>query len=172
MTLRGLDPSAFNAAGLPGAGPSRTPLTHHPQPRYTHYMAHDFLIFDFGSDEETAQQARRKVENWIQGFRLGKKMILKYEREDAETEAPDEGETSSEKSSARKKKTSGKSNDEPAGNVRVLIRLDFSDHEKLSHQRWLDRIPTEEPFKAKKVKIVRQSDPQFGETAELFDNLS
>ena len=135
-------------------------------------MAHDFLIFDFGSDEETAQQARRKVENWIQGFRLGKKMILKYEREDAETEEPAEGENSSGKSSAPKKKASGKSKDESAGNVRVLIRLDFSDHEKLSHQRWLDRIPTEEPFKAKKAKIVRQSDPQFGETAELFDNLS
>jgi hypothetical protein len=135
-------------------------------------MAHDFLIFDFGSDEETAQQARRKVENWIQGFRLGKKMILKYEREDAETEEPDQGENSSGKSAARHKKTSGKSNEEAAGNVRVLIRLDFSDHEKLSHQRWLDRIPTEEPFKAKKAKIVRQNDPQFGETAELFDSLT
>jgi hypothetical protein len=134
-------------------------------------MAHDFLIFDFGSDEETAQQARRKVENWIQGFRLGKKMILKYEREDAETEETDEPENSSGKSSSRKKKASGKSEDESAGNVRVLIRLDFSDHEKLSHQRWLDRIPTEEPFKSKEAKIVRQHDPKFGETAELFDNL-
>lgn len=134
-------------------------------------MAHDFLIFDFGNDEETAQQARRKVENWIQGFRLGKKMILKYEREDAETEEADETENSSGKS-ARKKKASGKSEDESAGNVRVLIRLDFSDHEKLSHQRWLDRIPAEEPFKSKEAKIVRQNDPKFGETAELFDNLA
>jgi hypothetical protein len=143
-------------------------LTHHPQPRYTHYMAHDFLVFDFGNDEETAQQARRKVENWIQGFRLGKKMILKYEREDAETDETEEAETSS----ARKKKASGKSEDKSAGNVRVLIRLDFSDHEKLSHQRWLDRIPAEEPFKSKEAKIVRQNDPKFGETAELFDNLA
>ena len=135
-------------------------------------MAHDFLIFDFGSDEETAQQARRKVENWIQGFRLGKKMILKYEREDAETEETDAPENSSGKSSSRKKKASGKPEDESSGNVRVLIRLDFSDHEKLSHQRWLDRIPTEEPFKSKEAKIVRQHDPKFGETAELFDNLS
>ena len=134
-------------------------------------MAHDFLIFDFGNDEETAQQARRKVENWIQGFRLGKKMILKYERENAETEEADAAENSSGKS-ARKKKASGKPEDEPAGNVRVLIRLDFSDHEKLSHQRWLDRIPAEEPFKSKEAKIVRQHDPKFGETAELFDNLS
>src|ERR1700679_2909235 len=127
-------------------------------------MAHDFLIFDFGNDEETAQQARRKVENWIQGFRLGKKMILKYEREDTDTEEADESGTSSGKS-PRRKKASGKSEDEPAGNVRVLIRLDFSDHEKLSHQRWLDRIPTEEPFKSKEAKIVRQHDPKFIETA-------
>ena len=135
-------------------------------------MAHDFLIFDFGSDEETAQQARRKVENWIQGFRLGKKMILKYEREDAADEAVEADEDSAEKSSTHKKKAASKSGEESAANVRVLIRLDFSDHEKLSHQRWLDRIPTEEPFKAKKAKIVRQNDPHFGETAELFDTLT
>ena len=59
-----------------------------------------------------------------------------------------------------------------AANVRVLIRLDFSDHERLSHQRWLDRIPTEEPFKSKQAKIVRQNDPKFIETAELFDTLT
>jgi hypothetical protein len=135
-------------------------------------MAHDFLIFDFGNDEETAQQARRKVENWIQGFRLGKKMILKYEREDAESTEDEGGDESASKSSAHKKKASRKSGEESAANVRVLIRLDFSDHEKLSHQRWLDRIPTEDPFKSKKAKIVRQNDPQFGETAELFDTLS
>jgi hypothetical protein len=135
-------------------------------------MAHDFLIFDFGNDEETAQQARRKVDNWIQGFRLGKKMILKYEREDAENEVSESTEDSAPKSSASKKKASSKSADESAGNVRVLIRLDFSDHEKLSHQRWLDRIPTEEPFKSKTAKIVRQNDPHFGETAERFDTLA
>jgi hypothetical protein len=136
-------------------------------------MAHDFLIFDFGNDEETAQQARRKVENWIQGFRLGKKMILKYEREDPASEAAAEAdEDSAEKSATHKKKASHKSSEEPAANVRVLIRLDFSDHEKLSHQRWLDRIPTEDPFKSKKAKIVRQSDPHFVETAELFDTLT
>ena len=134
-------------------------------------MAHDFLIFDFGNDEETAQQARRKVENWIQGFRLGKKMILKYEREDAETKDADTTDDSAAKATAHKKKSSAKSDDESAANVRVLIRLDFSDHEKLSHQRWLDRIPTEEPFKSKKAKIVRQNDPKFGETADLFDTL-
>ena len=135
-------------------------------------MAHDFLIFDFGNDEETAQQARRKVDNWIQGFRLGKKMILKYEREDAAAGAAEPEEDPKPKSVAHKKKASSKSPDDSAANVRVLIRLDFSDHEKLSHQRWLDRIPTEEPFKSKQAKVVRQSDPKFIETAELFDTLT
>jgi hypothetical protein len=135
-------------------------------------MAHDFLIFDFGNDEENAQQARRKVDNWIQGFRLGKKMILKYEREDAANDAASPDEDSTEKSPAHKKKAAAKSGDERPSYVRVLIRLDFSDHEKLSHQRWLDRIPTEEPFKSKEARIVRQNDPRFGETAELFDTLT
>jgi hypothetical protein len=135
-------------------------------------MAHDFLIFDFGTDEETAQQARRKVEAWIQGFRLGKKMILKYEREDAANHDGEATEDSGSKTVAHKKKSPGKSNAAEKSNVRVLIRLDFSDHEKLSHQRWLDRIPTEEPFKSKEAKIIRQNDPKFGETAELFDTLT
>jgi hypothetical protein len=133
-------------------------------------MAHDFLIFDFGTDEETAQQARRKVENWVQGYRLGKKIILKYEREDADP-ADHEGEEDSSAKAAAAKKKSSKST-EATGNVRALIRLDFSTHEKLSHQRWLDRIPTEEPFKSKKAKLVRQNDANFGETAELFDSLT
>jgi hypothetical protein len=137
-------------------------------------MAHDFLIFDFGNDEETAQQARRKVENWIQGFRLGKKMILKYEREDSANEAAETDEEDATAKSATHKKKLRKSPEdaESPANVRVLIRLDFSDHERLSHQRWLDRIPTEEPFKSKEAKIVRQNDPKFGETAELFDTLT
>ncbi len=132
-------------------------------------MAHDFLIFDFGKDEDTAQQARRKVENWVQGYRLGKKIVLKYEREDADATEQDGDEDSTAKPAVHKKKSS-KSAD--AANVRVLIRLDFSGHEKLSHQRWLDRIPTEEPFKSKKAKIIRQNDPHHAETAELFETLT
>lgn len=131
-------------------------------------MAHDFLIFDFETNEEAAQQARHRVEGWTQGFRLGKKMLLKFEREEAK-----EAGNSAAKSAGSKKKSAAKENaTEGAGRVRVLIRLDFSEHEKLSHQRWLDRIPTEEPFKVAKTEIVRQGDPEFDETAELFDSLS
>jgi hypothetical protein len=134
-------------------------------------MAHDFLIFDFGTNEEVAQQARHKVEGWTQGFRLGKKMLLKFEREVAEDSS--ESGTDAKKSSAPKKKSAAKSDAaEPSANVRVLVRLDFSDHEKLSHQRWLDRIPTEEPFKSAKAEIIRQGQPGFAEAAELFDSLS
>jgi hypothetical protein len=134
-------------------------------------MAHDFLIFDFGTNEEIAQQARHKVEGWAQGFRLGKKMLLKFEREAAHDPAAPE--KAAEKPAASKKKLATKSDAaEPSAKVRVLVRLDFSDHEKLSHQRWLDRIPTEEPFKSAKTEIIRQGQPGFAEAAELFDSLS
>jgi hypothetical protein len=53
----------------------------------------------------------------------------------------------------------------------VIVRLFFSDHEKLSHQRWLERIPGEEPFKAASPKIVRTGDPEFEKISELFDLL-
>jgi hypothetical protein len=136
-------------------------------------MAHDFLIFDFGTNEEVAQQARHKVEGWTQGFRLGKKMLLKFEREVADDSVESESGTEAKKPSASKKKSAAKSDAaEPSAKVRVLVRLDFSDHEKLSHQRWLDRIPTEEPFKSAKAEIIRQGQPGFAEAAELFDSLS
>jgi hypothetical protein len=134
-------------------------------------MAHDFLIFDFGSNEEIAQQARHRVEGWTQGFRLGKKMLLKFEREAAGDSA--ESSKAGERPAASKKKAVAKAGAaEPSAKIRVLLRLDFSDHEKLSHQRWLDRIPTEEPFKSAKAEIIRQGQPGFAEAAELFDSLS
>lgn len=133
-------------------------------------MAHDFLIFDFETNEEAAQQARHKVEGWTQGFRLGKKMLLKFEREDAKE---NDAETPSAAKAGGKKKDAAKVDSATeATKVRVLVRLDFSEHEKLSHQRWLDRIPNEEPFKSAKAEIIRQGDPEFAETAELFDSLS
>jgi hypothetical protein len=134
-------------------------------------MAHDFLIFDFDTNEEAAQQARHRVEGWTQGFRLGKKMLLKFEREEA-NELKEAGNSGAKTASNKKKSATKENATEGAGRVRVLIRLDFSEHEKLSHQRWLDRIPTEEPFKAAKTEIIRQGDPEFDETAELFDSLS
>ena len=68
----------------------------------------------------------------------------------------------------------GKTTDEKAegaGSVRVLVRLDFSDHEKLSHQRWLDRIPNEEPFKSAEAETIRSGDAAHPKTVELFESL-
>ena len=151
------------------------------------YMAYSFLIFDCGGNEDVAQQARHKVNAWKQGFRLGKKLELKFDRKEPEaasdsapassSDAPKEGSKSKGKSKTKSKSgdnpahTSG-STAEPPAQIRLLVRLDFSDHEKLSNQRWLDRIPTEEPFKNTKARIVRAGDPEFKTTSELFDSLN
>jgi hypothetical protein len=145
-------------------------------------MAHTIMIFDFGTDEEAAQQARHKIDRWKQGFRLGDKLTVKFEREDAaEAAASESGEDPGEEKKSSKKEKPGKSHakaakgdketEEANSRVRVLVRLGFSDHEKLSQQRWLDRIPTEEPFKSAKGETIRHSDPEFAKSAELFDSL-
>jgi hypothetical protein len=166
-------------------------------------MPQSILVFDFGTNEDAAQQARHKVEAWKQGFRLGDKMLLKFEREEsaaansapAESEADEAAEPEKPASTAAKGgkkkaaakgaaksggKTKAKAAAEPEkaeapappnGKVRLMLRLSFSDHEKLSHQRWLDRIPTEEPFKSADGQTIRAGDPEFSKTSELFDSL-
>jgi hypothetical protein len=129
-------------------------------------MAHSYLVFDFGTDEETAQQARHKIEAWKQGFRLGNKMLLKFERVE-----PDEREGAAKPAAARKKASAKAEKNNSGSSIRVLVRLDFSDHEKLSQQRWLDRIPAEDPFKSVDCEIIRQPDAEFEQTAELFESL-
>jgi hypothetical protein len=133
-------------------------------------MAQSILIFHFGTNEETAQQARHKLEGWKQAFRLDKKVLLKFEREESAA-----AEDAAAKKPAEKKKASASEakdkKPEPAAHIRLFIRLDFSDHEKLSHHRWLDRIPSEEPFKSVKAEVIRHTDPAFAKTAEHFDSL-
>jgi hypothetical protein len=138
-------------------------------------MAQSILIFEFGTNEEAAQQARHKVEGWKQAFRLGDKIALKFERiakgpsdADADEEKPSGPKKGSKKKSAvRKEEEETQENPE----IRILLRLNFSDHEKLSYQRWLDRIPAEEPFKAAKSETIRQSDQAFAEASGRFDSL-
>jgi hypothetical protein len=115
--------------------------------RYIKYMAQTYLIFDFATNEDVAQQARHRLDSWRQAFHLTNKLEYKLDREAAEKEgAPD--------------------------HLKLVVRLDFSDHEKLSHQRWADRIPSEAPFKDSSPKVVRQSDPDFAKSVELFDSLN
>ncbi len=150
------------------------------QRRYRTCMAKSILIFDFGTNEDAAQQARHKVDAWQQGFRLGKKILLKFDRKQSHVNAqtaarePQEGTVSKGKSAEKNslaKAQDMRKNDEAACGVRILIKLDFSDHEKLTLQRWLDRIPSEEPFKSAPGETVRHGDVAFAATAELFDSL-
>ena len=110
-------------------------------------MAQSFLVLDFGTDEETAQQARHRLDRWKQTFRLDKKLLLKFDREEKAADGA-EGQR-----------------------IVVIIRLDFSDHERLSEQRWLDRIPSEAPFKEAHPKLIRQGDADFASTTKRFDDL-
>jgi hypothetical protein len=149
-------------------------------------MAHSFLIFDFGGNEDAAQQARLRIEGWKQGFRLDKKLQVKFDRR--ETEAKPDGASAAAPKTAKSgakgkakpgiKSKSGREPDSEAdaapadpAQIRLIVRLDFSDHEKLTHQRWVERIPTEEPFNAANPKIVRAGEPEFKTTSELFDSL-
>ncbi|MGB9335213.1 MAG: hypothetical protein WCB14_09420 [Candidatus Acidiferrales bacterium] len=95
-------------------------------------MSQAILIFDFAANEESAQQAWHRAEAWKKGFRLGNKLAVKFERTLEESSSDD-----------AKEKSKKKSEDEGQSRIRLLVRLAFSDHEKLSYTRWLDRIPTE-----------------------------
>jgi hypothetical protein len=149
-------------------------------------MAHSFLIFDFGGNEEAAQQARHRIDGWKQGFRLDKKLQVKFERKEREAKpdaapaTPSKTEKTGAKGKAKagaKSKSGGdatsEANPAPAepAQIRLIVRLDFSDHEKLSHQRWLERIPTDELFKGANPRVIRASEPDFKTTSDLFDSL-
>jgi hypothetical protein len=162
-------------------------------------MAHTYMKFDFGTDEETAQQARHKLDTWKQAFRLDKKLQYKLDRGDeqegeaAALSADEAREEHREAKSAEqkhpdKKKNVGKPKAKPAKgkhdeakddaeaisdgrNVTLLVRLYFSSHEKLSEQRWFDRIPAEEPFKSASPQVIRQGDAEFDESEQHFADL-
>jgi hypothetical protein len=159
-------------------------------------MAHSFLICDFGENEDAAQQARHRIDGWKQGYRLDKKLQVKFERKEPQGDATDIPATAPKaaksgtkgkakaKAGAKSISAGGSSStvdsgvdsgaDSGAGNhakIRLIVRLDFSDHEKLSHQRWIERIPGEDPFKSAKPRIVRAGEPEFKVTSDLFDSL-
>jgi hypothetical protein len=154
-------------------------------------MAHSYIRFDFGMDEEKAQQARHKLDGWKQAFRLDKKLQYKLDRpesapvETASKPEPGANPAPPEKSKGKAtEKTKGKaasaeSSAPPAekktgavnGKVSLLVRLYFSSHEKLSEQRWLDRIPSEEPFKSAAPKVIHHGDAEFETTDKQFETL-
>ncbi|MGC1483432.1 MAG: hypothetical protein WA789_06530 [Candidatus Acidiferrum sp.] len=149
-------------------------------------MAHTYLLFDFGTDEEKAQLARHKLEGWKQAFRLDKKLLYKLERGEAETEAQDAPESKQKaaethkhekpksKAKSRAKSAEAEPSKEalpPDGKVNLLVRLYFSGHEKLTEHRWIERIPSEEPFKEASPRVIRQGEAQWDEVAKQFESL-
>jgi hypothetical protein len=138
-------------------------------------MAHTYMVFDFGTDEEKAQLARHKLEGWKQAFRLDKKMQFKFERGESASAGPAEASPeASGKGSKSKSKSKAKAASDDThsnGDVKLLLRLYFSAHEKLSEQRWFDRIPAEEPFKGIPQKIVRDGENEFTEIDKQFELL-
>ncbi|HEY1482486.1 MAG TPA: hypothetical protein VGF19_07185 [Candidatus Acidoferrum sp.] len=136
-------------------------------------MAHIYMLFDFAEDEEKAQQARHKLEVWKQAFRLDKKLLYKFDRpaDDEVSEEVEEKPAKTKGSSKSKKKTAKEDDDEVKAPVKLLVRLAFSGHEKLSEQRWIDRIPTEEPFQAASPAIIKANDAKYEETEKQFENL-
>ncbi len=139
-------------------------------------MAHIYMHFDFG-DEETAQLARHKLEVWKQAFRLDKKLLYKFERnEAAAAEEPkaakqSEGAKAKGKSKTDAAKSASKDESTNGGNVQLLVRLGFSGHEKITENRWVERIPTEEPFVSASPVTVKSNDAQFEETEKRFEDL-
>jgi hypothetical protein len=141
-------------------------------------MAHIYMLFDFGADEETAQKARHKLEGWKQAFRLDKKLQFKFDRgESAAREAaeklenPGKAEKSEKSAKAKPKAKAGEAAPEKNGDVKLMVRLYFSAHEKLSEQRWLDRIPSEELFKGAAPKVIHEGETEFPDAVAQFERL-
>jgi len=137
-------------------------------------MAHVYLLFQFAQDEEKAQQARHKLEGWKQAFRLDKKLLYKMERT---LVAPADGNAEpakAEKENAKQKDSANaEANGKAAANeaIKLLVRLGFSGHEKLSEERWVQRIPSEEPFRDASPVVVKPGEADFEATEKQFEEL-
>jgi len=160
-------------------------------------MAHIYMSFDFGTDEEKAQQARHKLEMWKQAFRLDKKMLYKFERTPADGAAasdlekdtglatksvaalPGTATAKRETVKAAKSSKAGKSKEkaEPAKtapaseNIKLHLRLALPAHERITEERFLKKFPAEEPFHTASAQIVRQGQPGFAEADAVFESL-
>lgn len=155
-------------------------------------MAHIYMTFDFATDEEKAQLARHKLEGWKQAFRLDKKLLYKFERpaepageakeeEDKparkEAAKPEKGAKSGKAGKKASTKEKAKADGEekappaPAGPVKLHLRLAFSGHEKMTEERWVKRIPAEEPFSEAAPKVLKPADAGFREIEAKFDSL-
>jgi hypothetical protein len=159
-------------------------------------MAHTYMIFDFPG-EEVAQEARRKLETWKQAFRLDKKLQYKLDRgeeldaadeESVDDEAEQEGKSAAKSGKSARtakpgkaSKSKGKAGSKPgeesddeavnSGPVKLLVRLYFSAHEKMSEKRILDKINGDDLFKKAPHTVAEEGEPGFAEALGEFDRL-
>jgi len=146
-------------------------------------MAHIYMSFDFGTDEEKAQQARHKLEMWKQAFRLDKKMLYKFERTAADGAETNEGSREVEKKEAppkaakssktakSKEKAETEKTAAPGGNIKLHLRLALPAHERITEERFLKKFPAEELFSTASPQTVRQGQPGFAEADAVFESL-
>ncbi|HLW80739.1 MAG TPA: hypothetical protein VKS20_01730 [Candidatus Acidoferrales bacterium] len=135
-------------------------------------MAHTFLLFDFGTDEEAAQKARHRLDAWKQAFRPGNKVLFKFERQPSAATQNLSAADSASKTKRSEPEKKREKNAESGERICLLIRLDFSAHEKNLYQTWLERIPAEEPFKSANPESIDRNADKFEEMSELFRNLT
>src|SRR5579885_3748040 len=88
-------------------------------------MFQSYLIFEFAPEAPELQQVRQRLSGWRQALRLGNRLQFKF----SDAEAPPDAST------------------ENTPKIQLWVRLEFSPHERLSYQQWLERLRTEEPFK-------------------------
>ena len=142
-------------------------------------MAHIYMVFDFAKDEEKLQQARHKLEGWKQAFRLDKKLLYKLDRVEVAAADGDEKPAKAAKPEKLEKAAKGKTKAtdaaekevEATADVKLLVRLAFSGHEKLTEQRWVQRIPIEEPFQGASPKVVKNGEAGFEDVEKKFEEL-
>lgn len=143
-------------------------------------MPQTLLVFDFGTNEEAAQQARHRLEGWRQAFRLGDRIQFKFERKavpppaDATPPAGKSADRKRSKAGGKKKAASasaGESKGSAGERLRMMVRLEFSTHEKLSYQRWRDRLGAEPPFQKTERQVFEGGQEGFDSAAEEFDSL-
>jgi len=113
-------------------------------------------------------------------FKLDKKMQGKFDREEdgaSPVSAPVAEAKSEKKAAAKGAKGKAKAEPEPAklapsnAEIKLILRLALPNHEKLTEQRILKRISSEEPFASASPKTIRQSDAGFGDVDSRFSEL-
>ncbi len=141
-------------------------------------MAHTYMLFDLGSDEEKVQQARHKLENWKQTFRLDKKLQYKLEREqpEATSEAvakaePAKAEKPKPAKAKSKSKSASKSDEaenENSGPVKLFVRLYFSGHKNFPSSAG----STASPPKSRSRALLRKSSKKPSLNSPTFSSNS